>query len=172
VENTYDVKFSKSGMIYWLHDHNFSYKKPNRVPAKADKSRQELFIEMYDTLKSELGKDDVMLFGDGVHPSMETKVASGWIRIGKHKELKTTASRARLNILGALELDSMNLLTKDYKTIDSDSVIDFMEQLKDFIVDNGPYYTSNIVKQKAVELGITMVYLPPYNANLNPIERL
>ncbi len=66
----------------------------------------------------------------------------------------------------------MNLLTKDYKTIDSDSVIDFMEQLKDFIVDNGPYYTSNIVKQKAVELGITMVYLPSYNANLNPIERL
>ena len=39
VENTYDVKFSKSGMISWLHDHNFSYKKPNRVPAKADKSR-------------------------------------------------------------------------------------------------------------------------------------
>jgi transposase len=181
VENTYDVKFSKSGMVSWLHDHDFSYKKPNRVPAKADKSRQELFIEMYDTLKSELGKDDVMLFGDGVHPSMETKVTSGWIRTGKHKELKTTASRTRLNILGALELDNMNLLTKDYKTINSDSVIDFMEQLKEayldkekihFIVDNGPYYTSNIVKQKAVELGITMVYLPPYSPNLNPIERL
>ena len=77
MENTYDVKFSKSGIISWLHDHDFLYKKPNRVPAKADKSRQELFIEMYDTLKSELGKDDVMLFGDGVHPSMETKVASG-----------------------------------------------------------------------------------------------
>ena len=56
-----------------------------------------------------------------------------------------------------------------------------MEQLKQayldkekihFIVDNGPYYTSNLVKQKAVELGITMVYLPPYSPNSNPIKRL
>ena len=181
VDKTYNVKFSKSGMISWLHSHGFSYKKPNRVPAKADKSKQELFIGTYDTLKSELEEDDVVLFGDGVHPSMETKVSSGWIRKGKHKELKTTASRTRLNILGALELNNMNLLTKDYKTINSDSVMDFMEQLKDaysdkdkihFIVDNGPYYTSNVVKKKAVELGITMVYLPPYSPNLNPIERL
>lgn len=181
VENTYDIKFSRSGMISWLHKHNFSYKKPNRVPAKADKSKQTEFMESYKKLKDTLGKDDVILFGDGVHPSMETKVSAGWIRTGKHKELKTTASRTRLNILGALQLDNMNLLTRDYKTINSNSVIDFMEQLRKsyvdkekvyFIVDNGPYYTSNIVKSKAVELGITMVYLPPYSPNLNPIERL
>jgi transposase len=181
VKNTYDVKFSKSGMISWLHNHEFSYKKPNRVPAKADKHKQTEFIESYKKLKDELGDNDVVLFGDGVHPSMETKVSSGWIRVGKHKEIKTTASRTRINILGALQLDGMNLLTKDFTTINSDSVIDFMEQLKDyyadkdkiyFIVDNGPYYTSNIVKNKAVELGITMVYLPTYSPNLNPIERL
>ena len=169
-------------MISWLHDHNLSYKKPSRVPAKADKSRQELFIEEYDKLKSELGKDDVMLFGDSVHhPSMETKVASGWIRTGKHKEIKTTASRTRLNILGTLQLADMSLTTKDYKTINSASVIDFIEYSRvssedkekiSFIVDNGPYYTSNIVKSRAVELGITMVYLPPYSPNLNLIERL
>ena len=41
-----------------------------------------------------------------------------------------------------------------------------------FIVDNAPYYTSNIVKSRAVEFGITIVYLPPYSPNLNPIERL
>ena len=181
VESMYDIKFSRSGMISWLHKHNFSYKKPNRVPAKADNSKQTEFIESYKKLKDALGEDDVMLFGDGVHPSMETKVSAGWIRTGQHKELKTTASRTRLNILGALQLDNMNLLTRDYQTINSNSVIDFMEQLKKsyvdkekvyLIVDNGPYYTSNIVKSKAVEIGITMIYLPPYSPNLNPIERL
>ena len=75
----------------------------------------------------------------------------------------------------------MDLIAKPYKTIDSESVIDFLEGIKArysnkkniyFVTDNGPYYTSKAVKEKAVELGITMTYLPPYSPNLNPIERL
>jgi transposase len=75
----------------------------------------------------------------------------------------------------------MNLIANNYQTINSDSVVDFMEHIKDaysdkeniyFVVDNGPYYTSKLVKAKAKELGITMTYLPPYSPNLNPIERL
>lgn len=181
VKKTYGVNFSRSGMIAWLHQHDFSYKKPNRVPAKADKAKQEAFVDSYDRLKSQLGEKDVILFGDGVHPSMETKVSSGWIRTGQHKAIKTTASRTRVNILGALQLDGMNLITNNYQTINSDSVVDFMGRLKDayphkeniyFVVDNGPYYVSKLVKEKAKELGITMTYLPPYSPNLNPIERL
>jgi transposase len=112
---------------------------------------------------------------------METKVSSGWIRTGKHKEIKTTASRTRVNIVGALQLDTMEILTKDYKTVNSVSIIDFLIDLKAIysakrkiylIVDNGPYYTSKAVKGKAKELGIEMTYLPPYSPNLNPIERL
>lgn len=123
----------------------------------------------------------MILFGDGVHPSMETKITCGWIRAGKFKEIKTTASRTRINLLGAIQLDNMELITKPYKTIDSESVIDFLEDIKIkypskkniyFITDNGPYYTSKAVKGKAVQLGITMTYLPPYSPNLNPIERL
>lgn len=181
VRKNYGVKFSRSGMIAWLHHHGFSYKKPNRVPAKANKEKQDAFIASYDCLKSQLGDNDVILFGDGVHPSIETKISSGWIRTGQHKPIKTTASRTRVNILGALQLDGMNLITHNYPTINSDSVVDFMGRLKEvypdkeniyFVVDNGPYYTSKLVKDKAKELGITMTYLPPYSPNLNPIERL
>jgi hypothetical protein len=61
---------------------------------------------------------------------METKVSSGWIRTGKHKEIKTMASRTRVNIVGALQLDTMEILTKDYKTVNSASIIDFLIELK------------------------------------------
>ena len=63
----------------------------------------------------------------------------------------------------------------------SESVIEFLEGIKIkysdkkniyFVVDNGSYYTSKVVKEKADHLGITMTYLPPYSPNLNPIERL
>lgn len=181
VEQKYGILYSNSGILSWLSNNNFSYKKPDRITAKADKSRQAEFIENYKKLKLNLAEEDVILFGDGVHPSMETKITCGWIRTGKFKEIKTTASRTRVNLLGAIQLDSMELIAKPYKTIDSESVIDFLEGIKIkysskkniyIITDNGPYYTSKVVKEKAVQLGITMTYLPPYSPNLNPIERL
>lgn len=181
VEQKYGVKYSSSGILTWLHNNGFSYKKPDRIPAKADKVKQAEFIREYKELKSNLTEEDVILFGDGVHPSMETKVTYGWIRTGKFKEIKTAASRTRVNLLGAINLDEMDLITKPYKTIDSESTIDFLKEIKVryagkkniyFIVDNGSYYTSKAVKEKAAQLGITMTYLPPYSPNLNPIERL
>jgi len=181
VEQKYGIKYSSSGILSWLHKNGFSYKKPDRVPAKADRAKQAEFIVSYKKLKSNLAKDDIILFGDGVHPSMETKVTYGWIRTGKFKEIKTTASRTRVNLLGAINLDDMDLIAKPYKTIDSNSVIDFLKDIKVryldkkniyLVVDNGSYYTSKVVKEKAAQLGITMTYLPPYSPNLNPIERL
>jgi transposase len=89
---------------------------------------------------------------------METKVSSDWIRTGKHKEIKTTASRTRVNIAGAIHLNTLIILIKYYKAVNSESVIDFLRQIKatylnknkiHLIVDNGPYYTSKAVKEKA-----------------------
>ena len=38
------------------------------------------------------------------------------------------------------------------------------------IIDNFSSHKSRLVRQKAKELGIYLVYLPPYSPNLNPIE--
>ena len=84
-------------------------------------------------------------------------------------------------MLGAINLDDIGLITKPYKTIDSDSVMDFLKDIKVkysdkksiyLVVDNVSYYTSKAVREKASQLGITMTYLPPYSPNLNRIERL
>jgi len=40
------------------------------------------------------------------------------------------------------------------------------------IWDNAPCHVAKIVKGKAAELGIELVYLPGYSPDLNPIERL
>jgi len=50
VRETFNVSYVVSGMTKWLHAHGFRYKKPNAVPAKADKSAQKEFIEFYDEL--------------------------------------------------------------------------------------------------------------------------
>ena len=45
-------------------------------------------------------------------------------------------------------------------------------ELIQLIMDNAAYNRSSKVKELADELGIKLVYLPPYSPNLNPIERL
>jgi len=38
------------------------------------------------------------------------------------------------------------------------------------IIDNFSSHKSGLIRQKAKELGIYLIYLPPYSPNLNPIE--
>ena len=69
-------------MRCWLQKNKFSYKKPAGVPLKADPEKQAAFIQYYNTLMTTTPKDEPMLFGDSVHPTMATKVTYGWIRRG------------------------------------------------------------------------------------------
>ena len=181
IEKTYGISYTQSGITSWLHRNGFSYKKPQCQPAKADKEKQECFKLEYNKLKEGLGPDDIILFGDGVHPSMETKITEGWIRTGFDKPIKTTASRTRVNIFGVLDLNTMDIMTRDYKTINSESICTFLDDLKlkyndkkkiHLILDQGPYNKSSETLKKAEKLGIIIHLLPTYSPNLNPIERL
>lgn len=182
IKQTFDIVYSVPGLNKWLHRNGFSYKQPKGVPHKFDAEKQAAFIEEYEALKTSLTDKDVLLFMDAVHPTQATKVSCGWIRTGIDKEIKTTGSRTRLNIVGAIRLGHLSeTLTAQYKTVNGDAIIDFFEQTKTLykdkkaihlVLDGAGYHRSKAVENKATELGITLHYLPPYSPNLNPIERL
>lgn len=181
VQATYGVSFTVQGMTSWMHSHGFSFKKPKGMPLKADPAQQEAFIQAYETLLIEAPEDEPILFGDGVHPTMATKVTHGWIRRGLNKPIQTTASRTRMNLMGALNLESMQVTIDSYETINSETMVTYFESLKaaypnapkiHLIVDQGPYNTSILTQEAAKKRGIHLHYLPPYSPNLNPIERL
>ena len=181
VKEKYGVTYTQQGMYDWLKNHKFSFKKPKMVPHKANPELQKEFVEFYNDLERNLPENEVILFGDGVHPTMETKVSYGWIPTGKDKIISSTSSRSRMNILGVLDLAQMSVLTKDYETINENKVVDFLDLVKKrykdkekiyLILDNGGYFKTEKVKQKAKELNIFIKHIPPYSPNLNPIERL
>jgi transposase len=112
---------------------------------------------------------------------MATKISYGWIKKGCDKTIKTTASRTRMNVVGALNLKNMQVNVKDFPTVNSESMIEFFTFLKNcypdtskihVILDNGPYNSSQKTKEFAENNGIILHYLPPYSPNLNSIERL
>lgn len=183
VKETFDVDYTVSGMTDWLKRHDFTYKHPKGYPSKADIAKQHEFVEIYSQLKEFAEKnDEPILFIDGVHPTMQTKITCGWIKKGIEKEIATTASRTRINIMGAVNLSDMTVLTEEYdKTITGNSIIDFFNLIKEqyatksvihIILDQAGYHKSFDVREHASNLGIHLHYLPPYSPNLNAIERL
>lgn len=129
VQKTYTVKYTQQGMYNWLKQHKFSYKAPKGVPLKHNTASQEVFKEEYTKIKSDLVEGDKIFFMDSVHPTQATKITSGWIRKGVEKMIATVAGRSRINLTGAIDLESMSIFTQEYKTINGESTIDFLKYL-------------------------------------------
>jgi len=181
VKEHYQVEFAVRGMTSWLHRHKFSYKKPKGIPAKADPEKQAAFIKEYERLLNSILEDEPIEFGDGVHPTMATKVTYGWIRTGVNKPIATIASRTRLNLMGSINLESMQVTLSSHETIDSAAMIKHFKALRQkyqkalkihLFLDQGSYNTSLETREAAKKYGIVLHHLPPYSPNLNPIERL
>lgn len=181
MEQTFQVKFTVSGMNKWLARNGFSYKKPKGTPAKADPEKQAEFVRYYEDLLNTVPEDEPIEFADAVHPTMATKITYGWIRKGKDKLVATTASRTRVNLLGSINFETMEVTIASHETINSKAMEKHFATLRKKypkapqihqIVDRGPYNISAETKEAAEKYRIVLHHLPPYSPNLNPIERL
>lgn len=181
VAQVFGVEYTISGMTKWLKQHGFSYKHPKEVPAKADIQKQAEFIETYLELVDSTPREEPIVFMDSTHPTMATKVACGWIKKGKNKPIAQTASRTRVNVMGAVELTEMKVTSCCPEYVNAETTVAFLHQLKaaypsapklHIILDQSGYHKSKLVQHAAQEMHITLHYLPPYSPNLNPIERL
>ena len=178
VKRRFGVRYSRGGITDLLHRLGFSYKKPKGVPGKADRAEQEKFIRKYKRAKSQGG---LIYFGDATHPTFNTALNYGWIKKGEDFEVETNSGRLRININGAIEIKSMDVITRSYPTINQYSICDFLKAIRTknpdekritLILDNANYHRAKKVRALAKKLRIKLLYLPPYSPNLNPIERL
>ncbi|ETS31510.1 transposase [Photorhabdus khanii NC19] len=180
VKEAWDISYTVPGMNKWLHHKGFSYKKPTGVPHKFNGEQQRAFIETTQSIRA--ADHEPILFIDGVHPTQGTKLAYGWMRKGQKTVVKTTGSRTRLNLMGALNLaDIGKTVVREYDRIDSYHIAEFFIALREtypvsqkvhIILDGAGYHRSELVKDWAYVMNIELHYLPPYSPNLNPIERL
>ncbi len=118
-----------------------------------------------------------LFFLDASHFVMGAFAGRIWSTVRKY--VRTPSGRQRFNVLGALNFVSKKVETVTNSTyITSVQVIELLEKLSKayikpiyVVLDNAAYQRCNFVKEKAAELGITLVFLPTYSPNLNLIER-
>jgi transposase len=179
VQHSYGIRYSLRGMTDWIKSHGFSFHQPCGTPAKADAEAQKAFVAEYENIKKNLGDNDQIVFMDGVHPSHAVRFVRGWIRKGVRKEIPTNASQKRMNILGALNLETMTLHRQEYETLNADAVMAFLTFLLatlprgilHIILDRGRYQHCAAVWAFALaNPRLRLHYLPPYSPNINAVE--
>ena len=180
IHQQYGVRYSLSGVTELLHRLDFSYKKPTHVPGKQNPAQQQAFLGEYEHLKAVKGKDDPLYFADATHPQHNSVPSYGWIKKGQEKELKANCGRQRLNINGAINIETLEPTVRFYETINAQSAMDLFSKLQAkhpnataiyVIVDNARYYRSRLLKEALKGTKIKLIFLPPYSPNLNLIER-
>ena len=178
IKKKFGVQYSGGGVTELLHRLGFSFKKATPVPGKANKKKQQQFINRYNGIKPH----GLVYFGDSTHPEFAPTITYGWIKKGQNFDVKTNSGwRKRVNICGVIEIDSLDVIARSYKTINKDSVCDLLKAIRCknpeektiyLVLDGAGYNRAKKVRNLAKELRIKIVYLPPYSPNLNPIERL
>jgi transposase len=78
---------SRSGLIKLLHRLGLEYQKPEVIGRKLDAVKQKAFIEAYENLLNSLGSDEVVLFGDAVHPTQSTRPVGSFLSVALRRGL-------------------------------------------------------------------------------------
>lgn len=174
---------SRSGLIALLHRLGLEYSKPERIGRKLDAERQKAFIAAYENLLNSLGPDEAVLFMDAVHPTHAARPAGCWAPAKDNLAIEQTTGRQRLNVHGALDLETGKTAMIDVETVDAASTIKLLQAIEAMYpllamihvyLDNARYHHAVLVQAWLAQPGrrIRLHFIPAYCPHLNPIERL
>jgi transposase len=160
---------------------NFSkpYPKDYRRPDNAEEAlvRQLELSYKYLTEAKGYSFDDIAIgFVDETAPQLTANTVRVW-SFGK-PELKKNTQKMKANTMGFYPIKGKS--AREF-TVDSkiESFLGFLKRVRRenneykaviIVLDNFPTHRSKQVTEKAEEMEIYLVYLPPYSPDLNPIE--
>ena len=183
VKRTFGRTYSRSGLIALLHRLGFDYRKPEAMPRGLDDAKQQGFIDHYENLLNTMGADEAVVFVDAVHPTHQVRPAGCWARRDVAIAVEQTTGRERLNIHGAIDLETGQTQILAVEKVDAPVFIKLLGDIEGahsamrlihVFVDNASYHKAGIVKEWLAAAGrkIVLHFLPPYCPHLDPIERL
>jgi transposase len=174
---------TKSGIIALLHRLGMEYRRPKAIARKLNPAKQAEFIKKYENLLNRLEEDEVVLFGDAVHPVHGAQAVGCWAPREAKIAVPQTTRRQGLNIHGALDLETGKTMMLESLSVDAISTIRLLiaisalyprKRLIHLFLDNARYHHAKLVQHWLAQPGcrIRLHFIPSYCPHLNPIERL
>jgi len=174
---------ARSSLINLMHRLGMTYRKPDEIPRKLDKEKQEAFVKEYENLLNSLEDDEEVLFSDAVHPTHAVHPAGCWAPKDTKIAVEQNSGRNRLNIQGAVNLASGDTFMSEVENVNAISTIALLSKIEaaypekrkiHVFLDNARYHHAVKVQEWLArkENRIRIHFIPPYCPHLNPIERL
>ncbi|GAB6163107.1 IS630-like element ISDra3 family transposase [Desulfothermus naphthae] len=183
IKDTFDIEYSQDHVVRILRDKlkmHFSkpYPMDYRKPKDGEKILENQLQLTFSLLKEKGFKEEEIAIGfiDETSPQNTANTVRVW-SFEKTRIIKNT-TKFKTNTIGfyAIKGESVKSFLEDSKGL---SIAKFLEKIREVnkkykaivaIIDNFSSHKSKVVREKASELDIYLVYLPPYSPELNPIE--
>ena len=183
IKEKFGIEYSEDQVIRILRDKlRMHFSKPYPIDYRKPENAEALLenqIQLTFSLLKEKGikEEDIAIgFIDETSPQNTANTVRVW-SFDKARIIKNT-TKFKTNTIGfyAIKGKSVKAFLDNSK---ASSIAKFLEKIRETnkrykaivaVIDNFPAHKSKLVKQKAAELDIYLVYLPPYSPQLNPIE--
>lgn len=183
IEQEFDVSYTRSAIIKLMHRTGMEFKKPRAVSSKLDVAKQQEFIDAYNKLLNNLADDEAVMFADAVHPTHTARPVGCWAPKDTKVAIDQSSGRDRLNIHGAIDLETGKTKMIEVLTVNAMSTIallmaiEILYPFKRWIhvfLDNAKYHHAEMVQEWLKRPGcrIKLHFIPTYCPHLDPIERL
>jgi transposase len=184
IEREYGITYeSRSGLIALLHRLGMEHRKPKAISRKLDPVKQAAFIKAYDALLNQLSADETVVFADAVHPTHAVRPVGCWAPKETPVAVEQSSGRNRLNIHGAVDLETGKTVMHEVPTVDAVSTIALLSAIEaqyprmriiHVFLDNARYHHAKLVQAWLArpDRRIKLHFVPAYCPHLNPIERL
>jgi len=181
IEEMTGISRSPTQVRTFMKRHGLCYIKTGHIPAKADAEKQQQWVTttLEPVIKEAQNGECHLLFMDAAHFILQPFICAMWCIARLF--IKASAGRNRINILGAVNAITKEIITCSNTTfINADTIVTFLKQLREhygnlplkIVLDNARYQHCKFVEEAAKQLNITLLFLPSYSPNLNIIERL
>lgn len=185
VKKIYQHKVSRNTLRTILQRENLSWKKCQKVLKKANAKKRAEYIAQFQTQFQALCNEKVILiYIDESHFHRDMDLGFTWATKGKPTWRLSDSPRLseRIDWYGAYDFSRGQALLWNEGGCHGPNSVKFLHHLATWlgprscpiviIWDGAPCHRAKIVQQAAADLGFTLVPLPAYSPDLNPIEGL
>lgn len=178
-------KASRTTLRLLLKQKRLSWKKCQKLLKKADPAQRADFIQAFAELYERVCRGEViLLYVDQSHFHRDLELGYTWAPVGQvaWRASNSPPLADRINWYGAYDFNRGACFIWNEGNCNQENTVRFLHHLVAWlgevtcpvviIWDGAPWHRARLVRDTAADLGLTLLPLPAYSPDLNPIEGL
>lgn len=185
LKQVFECEVSHTALRTLLKQQGLSWKKCQKLLRKAKPQQRADFIARFEELYEQVCREEIiLLYVDESHFHRDMDLGYTWAIVGQPAwRLSTCPPLAdRINWYGAYDFNHGQCFIWNEGACNKETTVKFLHRLADWlgvvtcpvviIWDGAPWHRAHIAQTAAAKLGFSLVPLPAYSPDLNPIEGL